>query len=291
MAEYSTEIPQHLLDAKAAAEAKLTQLTDEAGERDETTADEHVSSDVTPSPRDTDGEEWKHKYEVLQGKYNAELPRALHEAAYWRDRAGQLQTQLDQLQAATPPATTPTPMDDIDLSDWVGEEGDKALRQWMARQKAEIESRVTQVANVAAQSAEQSFWAQVHQAFPNYGQMQTDPGLNQWLAEAWPGSRETRLQQATALAQRFDAPQFIGLLRAYSPTSSAEPSKKPAMPSPTPRRAAGSGQVPPQPTSMTGQEYLAAGARVIEFKKQGRFEEAAKLERELHTAMRERRIT
>ena len=289
MSEYTAEIPQRLRDEEAAAEAKLTQLTDEAGESDETTADEHVSSDVTPSPRDTEGEDWKHKYEVLQGKYNAELPRALHDAAYWRDRAGQLQEQVDRLSAAHQASGQETPVEgDDDLNDWLGEDGSKAVRQWMERQKADIEARVGRAESVAKQTAEGAFWSKVNQAFPDYGRMVQDPGLNQWLSESWPGVPVTRMQQAQQLAGALNADEFIALLRAYNPANDGR--RPPTMPSPTPTRAAGSGTPPPAGKSLTPADMEAIGQRLRIMKSTGRHQEAAALEREFDAAIREGRI-
>jgi hypothetical protein len=117
--------------------------------------------------------------------------------------------------------------------------------------------------------------------------MQNDPGLNQWLGESWPGSRQTRLQQAQALAQALDADGFIGLLRAYAPASTPG---KPAMPGPTPRRAAGSGTPPSAKPSFSPADLEGFGPRIMNLKSQGRWQEAANLEKEFDAVVREKRI-
>jgi len=287
MTEYTAEIPQRLRDEEAAAEALLKQPSELSQESQ--TTDEDVEQQQAPP--ESDAADWQHKYDVLRGKYDAELPRALDEARYWRDRAGQLQEQVDRLSAAHQASGQATPVegdDDVDLNDWLGEDGSKAVRQWMERQKADIEARVGRAESVAKQTAEGAFWSKVNQAFPDYGRMEKDPGLNQWLSESWPGVPVTRMQQAQQLAGALNADEFIALLRAYNPANDGR--RQPTMPSPTPTRAAGSGTPPPAGKSLTPADMEAIGQRLRVMKSTGRHQEAAALEREFDAAVREGRI-
>jgi len=284
-AEYTAEIPQRLRDEEAAAEALLKQQPSPEAQ----TFDEDVEPEHQTSP-ESDAADWRHKYDVLRGKYDAELPRAIDEARYWRDRAGQLQEQVDRLSAATPASGQAALVEDDDagLNDWLGEDGSKAVRQWMDRQKADIEARVGRAESVAKQSVEQAFWSKGNQAFPDYARMEKDPGLNQWLAESWPGVPVTRMQQAQQLAGTLNADEFIALLRAYSPSN--EGRRPPTMPGPTPTRAAGSGTPPPAGKSLSPTDMEAIGQRIMSMKSSGRHQEAVALEREFDAAVRERRI-
>lgn len=285
MSEYTAEIPQRLRDEEAAAEALLKQPSELSPESQ--TTDEDVEQQQAPP--ESDAADWQHKYDVLRGKYDAELPRALDEARYWRDRAGQLQEQVDRLSAAHQASGQETPVEgDDDLNDWLGEDGSKAVRQWMERQKADIEARVGRAESVAKQTAEGAFWSKVNQAFPDYGRMVQDPGLNQWLSESWPGVPVTRMQQAQQLAGAMNADEFIALLRAYNPANDGR--RPPTMPSPTPTRAAGSGTPPPAGKSLTPADMEAIGQRLRIMKSTGRHQEAAALEREFDAAIREGRI-
>lgn len=287
MTEYTAEIPQRLRDEEAAAEALLKQPSELSQESQ--TTDEDVEQQQAPP--ESDAADWQHKYDVLRGKYDAELPRALDEARYWRDRAGQLQEQVDRLSAAHQASGQATPVegdDDVDLNDWLGEDGAKAVRQWMERQKADIEARVGRAESFSKQTAESAFWSKVNQAFPDYGRMVQDPGLNQWLSESWPGVPVTRMQQAQQLAGALNADGFISLLRAYNPANDGR--RQPTMPSPTPTRAAGSGTPPPAGKSLTPADMEAIGQRLRVMKSTGRHQEAAALEREFDAAVREGRI-
>lgn len=287
MTEYTSEIPQRLRDEEAAAEALLKQPSELSPESQ--TTDEDVEQQQA-SP-ESDAADWQHKYDVLRGKYDAELPRALDEARYWRDRAGQLQEQVDRLSAAHQASGQATPVegdDDVDLNDWLGEDGSKAVRQWMERQKADVEARVARAESVAKQTAEGVFWSKVNKEFPDYGRMAQDPGLNRWLSESWPGVPVTRMQQAQQLASALNADAFIALLRAYTPANDGR--RQTTMPSPTPTRAAGSGTPPPAGKSLTPADMESIGQRIRIMKSNGRYQDAAALEREFDAAIREGRI-
>lgn len=281
--------PESLLQEEKAAEEALRQAYTQAEGTPEPASEpaaEPVEESVASSTPAPEAGEWEHKYQVLRGKYDAELPRALDEARYWRDRCDQLQAQLDYAAQHQPAAEPEQPVDQK-LVDFLGEDAAKLVAQMMDQQRRDMEAKFGQVAHLTRKSAEQTFWAQVRQAFPNYGDMQNDPALNKWLEGAWPGSRQTRLQQAQALAQALDADGFIGLLQAYSPAAAPT---KPAMPSPTPRRAAGSGTPPPGKHSFSPSELEAFGPRIMNLKSQGRYQEAANLEKEFDAVVREKRI-
>lgn len=279
-------IPEALLQEEKAAEDAVRQAyTPTEGTPDSGESVPAAPVETSFHETQTDGGEWKHKYDVLKGKYDAELPRALDEARYWRDRCDQLQAQIGTL-AETQPKTEPNPSAQ-ELTDYLGEDAANIVARLLDQQKREMEEKFGQVANLSRQSAEQAFWTQVRAAFPNYGDMQHDPGINNWLAGTWPGQRQTRLQQADALAKALDADGFIALLQAYQPTA-APP--RPAMPGPTPRRAAGSGTPPPAAKSISPAELESFGPRIMSLKNQGRYQEATALEREFDAAVREKRI-
>ena len=270
----------------AATDADLS----EAQEVDQTA----VEQEAAPKPAQPahDGEDWQHKYQVLKGKYDAELPRALDEAHYWQDRCTQLQTALEQAKATEPPAAkandAPVPSD---LVDTLGEDAAKAVAQLLKQQREELTNQfgaqLQSTAQLSYQSAADNFWARVRQSLPNYNELRVDPGLNAWLNQAWPGSRQTRLQIAMEAEKALDADAFIGLLQAYQPAATPEVRKAPA---PTPRRAAGGGEAPPPERPMSGEEYRQKSQRVIELRQDGRYQQAADLEKELDAAKRSGRV-
>lgn len=262
---------------------------------DETADNEPLPPDDPPAVDSSQEDGWKHKYNVLKGKYDAELPRALDEARYWRDRCDQLQSEVERvrMQPPAPQAQTPAePEIPAELVDTLGEDGARIVAKMLAKQRQEIEGRMgSQLQNTAQlsqQSAANVFWSRVTQALPNYAEMEDDPGLKAWLSQSWPGSRRTRLEEAHDAAQRLDAEAFIGLLQAYQPATTPTQERKP--PAPTPRRAAGGGEPPPQQSVMTAEEYQAKARQITDLRQDGHYQKAADLQKELDAAKRDGRI-
>lgn len=231
--------------------------------------------------------EWKHRYDVLKGKYDAEVPRLHDELRYWRDRAETLAGQTRTPQEPADPQSSIAA--DQDLADIIGDDAAVVVAKLLAKQKADFESKLDQAQQLSQRSAQDRFWDRVYAAFPNYQAMQSDPALNQWLGGSWPGARYSRLQQAKQLANDMDAEGFVDLLKAYQPATQ-EPIQPRKPPAPTPRRAAGSGTPPPEKTTFTPAELEAQSNRVIQLRKSGRRQEADALERTLDTAFSEGRI-
>ncbi|MER2529737.1 MAG: hypothetical protein ABTR07_17575 [Candidatus Competibacter denitrificans] len=267
---------------------------DQQTSTDNPVADSAVTepSQAITEPAQDDG--WQHKYQVLKGKYDAELPRALDEARYWRDRFEQAQAGLEQLRNSPAPQSQKSADVEIppELADSLGDEGARAVAKLLQQQRQELESRfgsqIQSTAQLSQQSAANLFWSRVNQAFPTYGDMQNDQGLNAWLNQSWPGSRRSRLQEAQEAAQRLDADAFIGLLQAYQPVAIPPNDRK--APAPTPRRAAGGGEAPSQPQPMSNAEYQKQSQRIIELRQDGRYQQAADIERQLDAAKREGRV-
>lgn len=244
----------------------------------------------TPPQEQGKSDDWEHKYHVLRGKYDAELPRAYDELRYWQDRANQLQAELEQARQALA-TKQPTVAPDDDLVGILGEDGARAVQAIMDRQRQAIEEKlgatVNQVASVSRKSAEGMFWSRVHQAFPNYADMQKDSALEAWLNQTWPGERKPRIESLKQAFSDLDAEGFIGLLQAYKP---AETPSKPRTPTPTPRRAAGSGTPPPAKEDMTTHDLKDISARIIDLRQNGRYQEAAELEKKRNAAISEGRL-
>jgi len=261
----------------------------ENGDDDTTQSDDNVGITAPPteSVQDSASGDWKHRYDVLKGKYDAEVPRLHDELRYWRDRA---ETLADQVRTPQEPANPQSSIvADQDLADIIGDDAAVVVAKLLAKQKADFESQLDQAQQLSQRSAQDRFWDRVYAAFPNYQAMQSDPALNQWLGGSWPGSRYSRLQQAQQLANDMDADGFVALLKAYQPATQ-EPMQPRKPPAPTPRRAAGSGTPPPEKTTLTPEELEAQSNRVIQLRKSGRRQEADVLERTLDTAFSEGRI-
>lgn len=275
----TTELPEAIRNQEAEAEAtwKAAYADDQNDAETDPPATEPAASIVaTETPAAPVDDEWKHRYDVLRGKYDAEVPRLHEEVRYWRDQAA--------LAAQQQPSAAKA---DESLVDLLGDDAASAVSALLEKQRKEFEEKLQATQQLGLRSVQDRFWDKVRSALPDYANLQNDPALNAWLGQSWPGSRQTRLQEANTAFGNLDADAFIALLNAYTPAAPAAVPTPRTPPPPTPRRAAGSGTPPPdkQPFSPAG--YQQQMNRVIQLRSNGRYTEADALEKSLDAAASE----
>lgn len=194
------------------------------------------------APVSTPEVDWKHKFDVLQGKYNAEVPR-LHEQN--RNSAAQLQqmgTQLASLQSlvgtlgqqqqAAPPVPARLVEDKeikefgSDLYDFIQRVSEQTV---LPKIGAMVEQRVAPVAQQVqqlgpqvgavqqqqAQSAQDRVYMELDRIVPDWESLNNTPEFTAWLSQRAPYTRASR---GAILAQAFqngDAPQVAEFFEGY----------------------------------------------------------------------------
>lgn len=219
-------------------------------------------------------EGWEQKYKVLQGKYNAEVPRLQNQV---REQQTQLQSFQSQLtatqnllaslsaqretapaasQPATPPPVTKLVKDEevrefgadlIDVMRRVVREEQATLLPEIDRRVAPVAQRVDQVAQAAqhvgarvAQNDQQSVLAMLAAAVPNWQEMNEDPGFLEWLDQVDPFSGA---QRGALLKQAYKAHDgsrvvafFSGYLKEHAAVTPPATPKPPAAAPAAPQR-------------------------------------------------------
>lgn len=199
------------------------------------------------APAPTGSEDFEQKYKVLQGKYNAEVPRLQQQL---RDQQLQLKQVQDQLlstqalistlgqprsavaAAATPPTPSKRIKDDevkefgADLTDFIQRAAlDAVLPEVEARvnqasrplaQQVERATKVVQdTAARQAQTDEQRVIATLAKEVPNWEQLDTDEGFLGWLDQTDPFSGVKRGDLLTRAFQSHDAPRVVAFFKSY----------------------------------------------------------------------------
>lgn len=167
-------------------------------------------------------EEWKHRFEVLQGKYNAEIPR-LHDEI----RGLKAQLAAVQQQATQPAKTSIAGAMDV-LRDELGEHVVEALNRVLAQQATGTEpipptpanepaaQEVPQDANAQAQAAFDQVARMVDGAIGQVGafhQINQDPAFQQYLAQTAHPQTGQALQGH--MAQQFAAGNLNEVTRVF----------------------------------------------------------------------------
>ena len=196
---------------------------------------------AAPAPVPTT-EEWQHRYSVLQGKYNAEVPR-LHQTN--RDMQVQLQTMQNQLvqtqallaqigqqpQAPITPARPLVSPDEVkafgaDLTDFVSRVAQQAVfpqvSQEIDRRIAPVAQRAEQSAATAAnvaqrqqQTSQDVLYTQLDTMVPTWETVNNSPEFLNWLNQEDPLSGQIRGSMLASAFQNGNAPRVAGFFNGF----------------------------------------------------------------------------
>lgn len=179
---------------------------------------------TAPQPQDVD---WATKYNVLQGKYNAEVPRMNQQLRELKQANEEMQARLEELSKqrteAQPNLVTDADKeafgpDLVDLAERVAKQNLKPLQDQLAKLEAE-NARLTQRADRTAQdvqmTAQDSYISHLTRMVPEWEQLNVDEGFLRWLGEVDPVfgmQRQAGLDQAF---DRLDAQATAAVFAAY----------------------------------------------------------------------------
>lgn len=225
----------------------------------------------TPTQTDTS---WQQRYQSLQGKYDAEVPRLTGQVRVLEGQVGQLQNLLASVRSAPPPAAAPAPArtaarevpkEDIEA---YGEDLVIAARRWA---RAEIEPEFAQMrselaqlttrsqsteTNIAHRTVEQSLDATI----PNWRVINDDQAFIGWLAHIDPFSNRKRHDMLAEAYAQGNAQRTAAFFRAYTNEQTAVNPGSGNPPAHTPANPAAAGRVPLENLAAPGRGTIASPA-------------------------------
>lgn len=229
-----------------------------------------------PAPPDQDAAYWRQRFETMQGKYNAEVPR-LHEQLREQGTAlHSMQTQFVELtrQPAPAPTVLVTANDEekfgADLVDFVRRVARDESRpvssrienlERLASSTASKADRVANVERVVIADREGRFYADLKGAVPDWQAINADPGWHRWLAEydaVAGGPRQLSLNQAH---EALDAPRVVAMFNLFKATlppaapSQREQAQADLARQVAPPRSSTTTVQPPTKPAFTGTQY------------------------------------
>lgn len=161
-----------------------------------------VSEPATP--------DWEHKFSVLQGKYNAELPRLNQDLHSLKDQNLKLQEQINELKTK--------PVEKQDFSEVREELGDSAANAFVKQQEInedqsrvidELRRQIGQVGQDSQQSSEQAFYSTLATLVPEWETLNTNPKFTAWLSEMDVFSGKTRQTLLNEAASVLDVNRVV----------------------------------------------------------------------------------
>lgn len=264
----------------------------------------------------------QHKFDVLQGKYDAEVPRLSAENKQLRDHSvelgqiiGTLQGEVEKLK--TGQVTQEQPVVDTGqvVRQFLNEEEIEELQATIdpkllgkiidgvvKSQVQPLEQSVGSVRDTQFQTAEDVFWDKVN-AIPDVSKINHDPGFNGWLDQKAPYTHRTRRQVLQEAQERLDAATVVELFNDFTstagaviaqgavPPSGATPPPPKRKPHISPARGAGGSSTPSaQGKIWTVKEINAFYQDVQKGKYKGKDKERNQKEQDIWNAQKEGRI-
>lgn len=198
-------------------------------------------TDPAPAPAaPADTIDWKHRFDSLKGKHDADVARLTSEVAG-------LQRVIAAMQAATPAAPaapapmsadlTFTPISQQEREDFGDEQISLAERAAMARlapviqslqdKIASLESNVQGVRTFVQTDAKQTAMEYLAREVPDFAVLDTDPGFISWLKELDPFSGVTRQELLDTAVAANNGPRMASFFKAYKSTLTPAPTPNP----------------------------------------------------------------
>ncbi len=259
------------------------------------------------------------RYRTLQGMYNADTTRLRGENQQLSNRLTQLEqllatlsSQAQQPAGAEPAAQLVTAKDVEEYGDSIGvmrrvsqEEAAKTerriaeLEQRLQAMQTSVIPRVEQVAHRQAMSAEQTFWAELSAAVPDFRQTNDNREFQSWLLEVDPLTgltRQTYLEDAQRNLDSRRVASIFSTWRAFSGHAAAQPNRAASASEldrqVSPGRGRSSGSVPAvnAPKTFSQPEIAKFFDDVRKGVYRGREAERDQIERDIFAAARNSRV-
>ena len=214
--------------AEDKAQAEIDSLLAEVDVSEDAAEEQPASAEVTelrPVEKEQPTEkvertDWKQKYHVLQGKYDAEVPRLSSDLRDANKRIETLEDRISDLASKKPEETSPEQnlrtdftADEIedygeDLLDVIGRKARQIVEAEYRPQIAQLESTVTTLKAQLGETGQRvgkfeqnEIFAQLDATVENWRKINVDPEFHGWLDQLDPFSGETR---KTLLLRAFD---------------------------------------------------------------------------------------
>lgn len=243
----------------------------------------------TPAAPAVSEETWEQRYKVLQGKYNAEVPKLQGDLRALTEKVKTLETAAPPEKLVKPEEVDHYGSEFIDMVQRAAEERIAPERAEFKRQIDELNARLNGVADTQAKQTQADFFGALTVAAPDWEAVDSDDGWKQWLAQYDPEARRIRQQLLDDALVAQDAPYVASMISKWKAQRQAR--AKPSLESlaaPTTQRAA---PAPDAPKKVWAKSEIDAFYREAAKPRGGKYseEEIARIEQDIESAVREGR--
>jgi len=274
-----------------------------------------VEQSAEPSPAPVPQppkDDWQQKYQILQGKYNAEVPQLHHQVKDLNRRLTEAATRMEQLAKVqeTKPQEPETQMVDpkdaenfgADLVDMVHRIAERRFGSAVQQMEAKfsemqkllgtVEQRLEGTNQTVTVTAEQAFFDKLAKQLPDWEQINASPAFLAWLAESDPVYGVPRQRALDSAREQLDVGRTVNVFRAFAPTTATAPVARSDVDRQVSPKAGASGPTPtaPAPTLLSQKQISDFYNDMARGKYRGREAEAAAIEQSVNSAIAEGRV-
>lgn len=297
--ESATDTQQATAEAGSAKPAETSAPTQEQPRPDEPSAERHDLADELAR--------WEQRYNSLRGKYDAEVPQLHAQNKQLQEQIDELRSQLRSMQEKAKEPETQRLVTDDDVNSFgedlidvqrrvareVFTEYVTPLQREVERLTGENKKLLEQVDGTSSQVIETRFDTQLRRLVPDFDQVNADQRWVAWLNEVDPvlrAPRRTAAQSAFDAADAEGVAHYVNLFKQSLEQPSAPPQKELERQVAPTRSNASSSKTTPDGKVYTESETQRLFERVAHLNRQGKLDEATKLEAELTAAYIEGRV-
>jgi len=180
------ELPIEDTDGNPIEDVEETLEAAELSTEEEPEVETETEDEPEPEPAEPEID-WQHKYAVLQGKYNAEMPKLQKQVSNLASELDKRKTVAPAVEAEITPSINPKDYEEY------GDEFVKLANiiQEQANQLANNNNRIESLSNTQEDIKEQQvssdvglFYAKLTELCPSWEKINVDPGFLTWLASA-----------------------------------------------------------------------------------------------------------
>jgi hypothetical protein len=169
------------------------------------------------------GDDWEHRFKVLQGKYSAEVPRFAAENKDLKSRLELLEQELEQMKAK--PAESLVKQEEIDeYGPGLVDLARRIAREEQAQKDAEIATlkrQIAELSEVSTKTASNDFFKSLTAIVSDWEQINEDPGFIKWLEEVDDLTGETKQNLLSRAESARDAARVGKFFTSYKKAASS----------------------------------------------------------------------
>jgi hypothetical protein len=178
---------------------------------------------VSPDPKTSDSKDdtYEHRFKVLQGKYNSEVPRLSQENKDLKATLKSLQEQVDELRSK-PAESLVKPEEIEEYGEGLVDLARRVAQEELAKKDAQIrklESKLEALEGVTTKTVEKDFYSLLAAKVPEWEKVNADKSFHKWLDETDELTGYRRQDLLSQAEQARDADRVAKFFKAFEKTS------------------------------------------------------------------------